>query len=177
MRSEEIHSSFHSYGQLNSYWHVLGARQKTHSSAPGTHLLLEGDEMCAGNLQGSRVTPHSSLTGEWAVTSSAFYRWNRRALTQRDRRDLIAKPLFILRERKLKDTGWPAQGDFVSYGQTKTRTQLFWFPASDFNNMLTVFLMKSPCFFGIGVKWMVPTLDFPACLGLVFIALTVVTRG
>ena len=30
--------------------------------------------------------------------------------------------------------------------------------------MLTVFLMKSPCFFGIGVKWKVPILDFSACL-------------
>lgn len=43
--------------------------------------------------------------------------------------------------------------------------------------MLTVFLMKSPCFFGIGVKWMVPILDFSACLGLIFITLTVVTHG
>lgn len=43
--------------------------------------------------------------------------------------------------------------------------------------MLTVFLMKSPCFFGISVKWMVPILDFSACLGLIFITRTIVTQG
>lgn len=51
---------------------------KTHSIPPGTHLPAEGDELPTWNSQGSPVTPHLSLTGEWAVRLSGFYRWHHR---------------------------------------------------------------------------------------------------
>lgn len=74
---------------------MLGARPKTLSSPPRTHLLVEGDGTCAWNLQGSPVTPHLSLTGEWAVVLSEFHRWNHRAWTQRGLRDLIVQPHYF----------------------------------------------------------------------------------
>lgn len=95
---------------------------------PRTHLLVERDETCARALQGSLITPHLSLTGEWAVTLSAFYRCSCRALTQRGLRDLVAKPHFIWRGRN-------AQGHRVtcSSGLVTTIVQPRWEPRpSDF---------------------------------------------
>lgn len=77
-------------------------------------FLVEGDETCAWNLQGSLVTPRLSLAGEWAVVISEFYRWNHRALTQRGLRDLIVQPHYF------KESN--AQGHWVTCSRWLYRT-------------------------------------------------------